>query len=127
MIKLSINDITKYNIFSVFSKFMIQSGAFSFIIGTTVGYGATNIVKSFKTEILDDYVFKRLNLKNNSIVNFLSTIIELIILVYVLFLLYNYLFPDIYKISIQKADEEKKWKKDVLTALSDINNKMTKE
>jgi hypothetical protein len=126
MLSFSINDITKYNIFSVFSKFMIQSGAFSFIIGTTVGFGATNIVKSFKTEILDNYLFSKLNLKNNSIVNFLSTIIELIILVYVLFLLYNYLFPDIYKLSVQKSDEEKKWKNNVLTALNDINNKMTK-
>ena len=126
MLNFSINDITKYNIFSVFSKFMIQSGAFSFIIGTTVGFGATNIVKSFKKEILDNYVFNKLNLKDNSIVNFLSTIIELIILVYVLFLLYNYLFPDIYKIAVQKSDEEKKWKNNVLTALNDINNKMTK-
>jgi hypothetical protein len=125
MLQLSINDIKKFHILSVFPKFMIQSGAFSFIIGTTVGFGATNIVKSFKTEILDNYVLKTINLKNSGIINFLSSIAELIILVYILYLIYNYLFPDIYKLSVQKSEEEKKWKNSVLTALNDINNKMT--
>ncbi len=126
MLQISLNDITKYNIMSVFSKFMIQSGSFSFIIGTTIGFGATNIVKAFKTQILDNYVFKSFNLKDNGLINFTSTIMEFIILVYMLYLLYNYLFPDIYKLSVQKSEDEKQWKNGVLTALNDINKKLTK-
>ncbi len=126
MLQLSLNDLTKFNIFSVFSKFMIQSGAFSFIIGTTIGFGATNIVKSLKTDLLDNYIFSAFNLKGNNLINFLSTIIELIILVYILYLIYNYLFPDIYKLSVQKSEDEKKWRNGILTALNDINTKLTK-
>ncbi len=121
---IQLKDILELNIYSVFSKFMVQSGAFSFIIGTTIGFGGTNIVKSLKTDILDNYVFNKFNLKNHGIINFLATIIELIILVYILYLIYNYLFPDIYRISVQKAEEEKKWRNGVINALNEINNKM---
>jgi hypothetical protein len=129
MVELSINHLKKFqelNILSVFPKFMIQSGAFSFIIGTTIGFGATNIIKSLKTDVLDTYVFNKFNLKDYKLINFFSTIIELVILVYILYLIYNYMFPDIYKLSVQKSEDEKKWKKEIITVLNDINNKLTK-
>ena len=104
-------------------QFTVENNIFSFFIGTIIGFTASNIIKSFKTNILDYYLFKVFNAPNNNLIIFGTSILEALFILFILYLIYDNLFKKIInKYKIQQENQTK-INIEILDTLKQINSK----
>ena len=89
MISLNIS-----NALNDLGQFIIDNNILSLMIATTVGFAFSNVVKSFKTNIIDYHIINLLHLgkSNSNLVIFLTTILEFLFMLLIIYNIYKFLF-----------------------------------
>ncbi len=122
------------NFFNDFANFAVENNVFSFFMGTVIGFASGNVIRSFKTNIVDFYLLKLFKLPESNIITFLTTLIEYFLIIYALFILYNVVFKPV--IDKQREQQRKttlrqeetiKWEQELLDTLNRINEKLNTE
>jgi large-conductance mechanosensitive channel len=111
-------------VFNNLAKFMVQNNVFSFFAGTVIGFASSNVIKSFKTNMVDFYLFKLFKLPDNNIIIFITSIFEFIFIIYILYIVYKNVFKTLIDKYQQKNELEQQWKDDLLLNIKNINNKL---
>ncbi len=120
------NNLIKYcyNVFEDFIKFIIENKLLGLFMASFIGLAATNIVSSFKVNIIDYYLNKLFKTTNNNLINLFTTILQSILIILLLYFIYNNFIKHInYKYSISTFDDIS-WKNNLLNEIRDIKNHM---
>ena len=94
-------------------RFVIDNNIFSLIIAGTVSFAFSNLIKSFKINIIDYHIisFFHLSKSSSNIIIFLTNIFEFLFILLYIFHIYTYFFKKIIdqytnnKISRSEADQ----------------------
>ena len=80
-------------------RFVVDNGILSLIIGATVGFAFSNVIRSFKINIMDYYIINTLHLGHSSsnIIIFITTICEFFFILLVIYNIYKLFFINIIK------------------------------
>jgi large-conductance mechanosensitive channel len=115
IIIMDINDI---------SKFAVENNIFSFFIGTTIGFAASNLIKAFKTNIIDYYLLQifNINQSNSNLILFITSIFEFLLIIYCIYLLYTFILKKILDKYKKSQDADIEWKKELLSTLQSIKS-----
>lgn len=114
----------KLGILDNLGQFTVQNNVFSFFMGTVIGFASSNFIKSFKTNIIDFYLFKLFKVPDSNIISFITSILEFILIIYVLYVVYVNIFKTIIDKYQKQQEDQTQWRKDVLDNLKELNNKL---
>lgn len=110
-----------------FDKFLFEEGILGISIGTILAFGITNVIKSFKNDIITPYIIKKYKI-NKHFGNFTGSILELFIIIALLTLVYYVMVVPIFKKHMDKKKEVNKkeqiWKSKLLTDVDKIERKI---
>ena len=75
-------------------QFIIDNNILSLIIATTIGFAFSNVIKSFKTNIIDYHIIKFFHLgnSNSNLVIFITTIFEFFFILLIIYNIYKLFF-----------------------------------
>ena len=106
-------------------RFIAENGILTFFLGTVIGFAASNVIKSFKTNIIDYYLIKlfNVNTNNSNLIVFSTSLLEFIIIIYLLYLLYTKVFKNIFDKTSTNKQNEQIWKDKILANLIQLNEK----
>jgi large-conductance mechanosensitive channel len=116
----------KLGVLDSLGQFTVQNNIFSFFMGTVIGFTSSNLIKSFKVNMLDYYLFKLFKVPNSNIIIFITSIFEFLLILYLLYLVYIYLFKSIIEKYTKQQEDQVSWRKDLLDNIKEINAKLTK-
>ena len=114
----------KIGILDNLGEFTVQNNIFSFFMGTIIGFTTSNLIKSFKTNILDYYLFKLFKVPDSNLIVFATSIFEFILILYLLYIIYINIFKTLVDKYQKKQDEQNQWRKDLLENIKQINSKL---
>ena len=114
-------------------QFIYDQRVLGIFAGAYIGLASSNMISALKTNILDNYVFAYLKKINPNIIfgqpnilYLLTSIIEFLVMVFLLYLLLRGIIPYIHKQNEKEASSEKQYKDTLLATLNNINNKLEK-
>ncbi len=114
-------------------QFIYDQKVLGIFAGAYIGLASSNMISSLKTNILDSYVFAYLKrIKPNvlfgqpNILYLLTSIIEFLVMVLLLYLLLRGVIPYIHKQDTIEAENKKKYDDTLIATLNNINNKLDK-
>ena len=106
------------------STFVVNNNVLTFMMGTMIGFGATNVIKSFKTNIIDFFMEKYIGVKTDSNISlFFTSIFEFMFILFVLYLLYTKVFNKMIEKNQLSKKKEQEWRDEVIITLNKIANK----
>lgn len=112
------------------SNFIVEEGILGITLGTIIAFAVTNYMKSFRKNVFSPLLFqtfKVLRVKSY-FGEFLSSTLEFLLLLLVVYIVYTYIVYPIFHKEIQqekeKREEEEKWKKNVLQEVQSIDTKI---
>jgi len=105
-------------------KFAVENNIFSFFIGTTIGFAASNLIKAFKTNIIDYYLLQifNINQSNSNLILFITSIFEFLLIIYFVYLLYKFILKNILDKYKKSQDADIEWKNELLLTLQSIKS-----
>lgn len=88
---LSLNSL--YNLDNL-GQFIIDNNILSLIIATTIGFAISNVMKSFKINIIDYHVinFFHLGRSSSNIIIFMTTVLEFLFILLIIYNIYKLFF-----------------------------------
>ncbi len=122
-----INDLIKsvVSIFDSFVKFMIDNNLVSLFMAAIIGLALGNLIGSLKTNIIDYYLNKLFKTTNNNLINFGTSILQFLLIVIVLYFLYNHFLKKIHeRYTIGPRFNDIKWKENMLLELKNISSRI---
>ena len=121
-----INNLIKYSstIFEDFLKFIIENKLSGLFIVAFFGLAVSSLISSIKTNIIDYYLNKLFKTSNNNLINLFTSLIQTILIIIILYFIYNNLFKPLEKKYIINKFDDIAWKNDLLTELRTIRNQM---
>jgi large-conductance mechanosensitive channel len=117
-----INKLLKYgyNVFDDFLKFIVENKLLSFFMAAIITLAITNLISSFKVNIIDYYLNKIFKTTNNNLINLFTTFMQSgIIIIFLYFVYNNFIKKLINKYEINKFNEIE-WKNSLLNEIRDI-------
>jgi large-conductance mechanosensitive channel len=108
-----------------FNEFIIENNIMGITIGSIIGFGVTKWTSEIRKNLIVPLIINKYNITSEygSVV---SSSIELLFFIILLFLLFTYVIIPSLEISsqdnINKNKLELKWKKDLLTNIKNISN-----
>jgi len=121
-------DISNINkLFTEFTDFMYEQKIMGFFIGTFTGIASSNLITSFKKNVLDYILTRLFNLGNSNSLFFITSIIEFILMLIVLYFIVKLVKPYFDKKNIQKKEEDVLYQVKLLDTLNNINQKLDKQ
>ncbi len=106
------------------SSFMVENGVLTFMMGTMIGFSATNLIKSFKSNMIDSFITKYVGFNTDSnILLFFTSVLEFIFILFLLYLLYTKVFSKIIERNNINKNKENQWRENVINVLNKIANK----
>ena len=121
-----INNLIKYgsNIFEEFIKFIISNKLLGLFMAAIIGIAITTLASSFKVNVIDYYLNKLFKTTNNNLINFLTSFAQSVIIIIILYFIYNnFIKPIEYRYRVATFNDIE-WKNDLLTEIKDIKNHM---
>ena len=115
----------KLSVLDSLGEFTVQNNVFSFFFGAVIGFSSSNLIKSFKTNILDYYLFKLFKVPDSNIIIFITSIFEFILMLYLLYLLYISIFKVLIDKYQKQQGDQVQWRKDLLDNIKQINAKLS--
>ena len=81
-------------LFNNLGQFVIDNNVLSLIIAATIGFAFSNVIKSFKINIIDYHIisFFHLNNSNSNIIIFITSILEFLFILLIIYNIYKYFF-----------------------------------
>ncbi len=117
-----INKLLKYgyNVFDDFLKFIVENKLLSFFMAAIITLAITNLISSFKVNIIDYYLNKIFKTTNNNLINLFTTFMQSVVIIIFLYFIYNnFIKKLINKYEINKFNEIE-WKNNLLNEIRDI-------
>jgi len=112
-------------IFDSFVKFMIDNNLVSLFMAAIIGLALSNLISSLKTNIIDYYLNKLFKTSNNNLINFGTSILQFLLIVMLLYFLYNHFLKKIHERYVVGHNfNDRLWKENILLELKNINTKM---
>lgn len=112
------------NVLDNLGEFTVQNNIFSFLIGTVIGFTSSNLIKSFKTNILDFYLLKLFKLPESNLIVFATSIFEFLLILYVLYIVYIHIFKTLVDKYKKQQEDESVWRNELLNNIKQLNAKM---
>jgi len=104
-----------------FNEFIIEQGILGITIGTMSGFGVTNLIKDMKTDVIQP-LLKRLNVSNLNIISSIIEFITILLLIYLIYKLILYpLFETELKAEKKQKEKENKWKDKLLREIKSVD------
>lgn len=104
-----------------FSEFIYEQGIIGVTIGTITGFAVSNMMKDINQEVIVK-VLRRFKISNAGLI---SSIIEFILQMLVVYLLYSLLLYPLFRTNIKREKEEEKehnvWKEDLLHEVKTVD------
>jgi large-conductance mechanosensitive channel len=107
-----------------FKNFIIDNNLTSLLMIALFGIGITYLLNSLKTNIIEYYFNKLFKTSNNNLITFLTSLIQFIIIILILYLIYRIAFRKMIKNKTETLNTDLEWKNSVLKQLTEINSKM---
>jgi hypothetical protein len=125
-ILIFINNLIKYSnsIFEDFLRFIVENKLSGLFIVAFFGLAVTSLISSIKINIIDYYLNKFFKTTNNNLINLVTSVIQTILIIIILYFVYNNLFKPLDKKYMITKFDEIAWKNDLLTELKTIRNQM---
>jgi hypothetical protein len=106
------------------SNFIFDNGVLTFIMGTMIGFSVTNLIKSFKVNMIDFFINKYIGFNTEShLLLLLSSIFEFIFILLLIYLLYTKVFSKIIQNNKNAKNKENEWRQNVIITLNKIADK----
>lgn len=106
------------------SNFIVENGVLTFMMGTMIGFSATNLIKSFKVNMIDFFINKYIGFNTEShILLLLTSILEFLFILVLLYLLYTKVFSKIIQTNKNNKNKENEWRENVINTLNRIADK----
>ena len=83
------------NIFNSFVKFMIDNNLVNLFMAAIIGLALSNLIGSIKVNLLDYYINKLFKTTNNNLINLATSFLQFILIVLILYFLYNHFLKKI--------------------------------
>jgi hypothetical protein len=121
-----INNLTKYsyNIFQDFLKFIVENKLSGLFIVAFFGLAISSLISSIKINIIDYYLNKLFKTHNNNLINLFTSLLQTILIIILLYFIYNNLFKPLDKKYIINKFDDIVWKNNLLTELREIRTQM---
>ena len=108
-----------------FSNFIVENGVLTFTMGAMIGFGVNNLINSFKKNMIDYFINKYIGFNTEShILLLLTSIIEFIFLLILIYLLYTKVFSKIVQNTKKNKEKEHEWRENVINTLNKIADKI---
>ena len=108
-------------------KFVLDYNIVGIALGTIVGFGLTNWTKELRQSVILPMFVKRFNLDENY-GTMVSATLEVIILIVLLFLMYQYIVrpavSDALEEKEKEAEKEKEWREKLIDNINQIEDKV---
>lgn len=112
------------------NNFIVEEGVLGVVIGTIIGFGTTNFIKSLREAFIEPLILnniKRMKYFNPTTGKLIASIIEFLILLLIIYLIYILLVVPLFSKELEEKKEDKKeddrWQQKVAKSLEDINRK----
>lgn len=106
-----------------FNDFIYEQGLIGITLGTIIGFAITNLIKDLKLFLIIP-IFKKYRLHKSSI-GILSSFIEFLTIVAILYSSYYFIIQPLFKNQIEKEKQHNKelntWRHSVLNKIDEIN------
>lgn len=112
------------NILDNFMDFMYEQNMIGFFIGTFAGIASTNLILSFKQNILDNVLTKIFKLGSLSSLFFITSILEFILMLIILYFIISLIKPYFDKRNAEIKEANMNYQTELLTTLNKINTKL---
>jgi hypothetical protein len=121
-----INNLIKSSsiMFEEFLKFIVENKLSGLFIVAFSGLAISSLISSIKINIIDYYLNKLFKTTNNNLINVVTSLIQTILIIIILYFIYNNLFKPLDKKYIISKFDDIAWKNDLLTELKTIRNQM---
>lgn len=105
-----------------FNKFIYEEGIIGITLGTIAAFAIGNFVKDIKLELITPLILSNKYLKK---IYLLSSLIELFIMFFIIFLLYHIVLKPVFNKEMSEEKEsikrEKIWKEDMLYEVKNLH------
>ena len=112
------------NLLDNFMDFMYEQNMIGFFIGTFAGIASTNLILSFKQNILDNVLTKIFKLGSLSSLFFITSILEFILMLIILYFIISLIKPYFDKRNTEIKEANMNYQTELLTTLNKINTKL---
>ena len=120
-------DISKINdLVDEFTDFIYEQKIMGFFIGTFTGIASSNLITSFKKNVLDYILTKIFNLGNTHSLFFITSIVEFILMLVALYFIIKLVKPYFDKKDTEKKKEEESYQSILINTLNKIDQKLDK-
>lgn len=125
---MSLNRINRNNFIKTvvndFSSFIYEQKIMGFFIGTFIGIASSNLITSFKKNVLDYILTKMFNLSNLNSLFFITSIIEYTLMLISLYFIIKLIKPYFDKRDAATKNTDDIYQSRLLATLDNINNKL---
>ncbi len=112
------------NLLDNFMDFMYEQNMIGFFIGAFAGIASTNLILSFKKNILDNILTKIFKLGSVSSLFFITSILEFILMLIILYFIISLIKPYFDKRNAEIKEANMNYQTELLTTLNKINTKL---
>jgi len=107
-------------------KFVLDYNIVGIAMGTIVGFGLTNWTKELRKSVIQPYFIEKFGVSKYG--DFASATVEVLVLIGLLFLMYQYLVRPAVSGALEEkeneAEEEKEWKENLIKNMNDIEKRV---
>ncbi len=109
-------------------QFIIDNNVLTIIIATSIGFSFSNVIKSFKTNIIDYHIinFFKLQNSNSHIIIFLTSILEFLFILIILYNLYLFVFKKLIDKYKKEIDNNILIQQQIANSLASIDTNIQK-
>jgi hypothetical protein len=112
------------DMFTHFVDFIIENNLLGLFIVGLIGLALSQLLSSLKINLFDYYLNKLFKTSNNNLINILSSFLQFLIIILLLYFIYRSFIKPISERFKEPKFDEIGWKNNLLIELKNINDKM---